>query len=59
VLDEQLSSSFELREVLYGVFVIVIFLFFRRGVVQAFLSLAERIRGGSRGAQPDLQPSGE
>jgi hypothetical protein len=36
----------------------VIFLFFRRGVVQAVLSLADRIRGGGR-AQPDLQPSRE
>jgi branched-chain amino acid transport system permease protein len=58
VLDEQLSSSFELREVLYGVFVILIFLFFRRGIVQAAVSLADRFRGGGR-PQPDLQPSGE
>ena len=33
ILDEQLTTSLELREVLYGVFVIAIFLFFRRGVV--------------------------
>jgi len=58
VLDEQLSSSFELREVLYGVFVIVIFLFFRRGVVQAVVSLADRVRRGGR-APSDLQTSGE
>ena len=30
VLDERLTASLELREVLYGVFVIAIFLFFRR-----------------------------
>ena len=58
VLDERLSSSFELREVLYGVFVIVIFLFFRRGVVQAVVSLADRVRRGGR-APSDLQTSGE
>jgi ABC-type branched-subunit amino acid transport system permease subunit len=59
VLDEQLTASLELREVLYGVFVIAIFLFFRRGVVQAFVSLFDRVRGPRRRAQPDLQPSGE
>jgi branched-chain amino acid transport system permease protein len=55
VLDEQLSASLELREVLYGVFVIAIFLFFRRGVVQAFLSLFARFR--PRRARPHMQPS--
>jgi ABC-type branched-subunit amino acid transport system permease subunit len=59
ILDEQLSASLELREVLYGVFVITIFLFFRRGVVQAFVSLFDRFVGSRRRAQPDLQPSRE
>jgi ABC-type branched-subunit amino acid transport system permease subunit len=59
ILDEQLSASLELREVLYGVFVIAIFLFFRRGVVQAFVSLFNRFFGPGRPAQPDLQPSRE
>jgi ABC-type branched-subunit amino acid transport system permease subunit len=58
-LDEQLTTSLELREVLYGVFVIAIFLFFRRGVVQAVVSLFGRLFGPDRRAQPDLQPSRE
>jgi branched-chain amino acid transport system permease protein len=55
-LDERLTASLELREVLYGVFVIAIFLFFRRGVVQAFVGLANRLLG-RRGAQPNVQLS--
>ena len=43
ILDEQLTASLELREVLYGVFVILIFLFFRRGVVNAAVSLWDRL----------------
>jgi branched-chain amino acid transport system permease protein len=58
VLDEQLSTSLELREVLYGVFVIAIFLFFRRGIVDAVVSLWKRATG-SRGEKPTLRPSGE
>jgi branched-chain amino acid transport system permease protein len=58
ILDERLTASLELREVLYGVFVIVIFLGFRRGVVQAVVSLANRL-GASRRGGPDLQPSQE
>lgn len=55
ILDEQLTTSLQLREVLYGVFVIAIFLFFRRGVVRAVVSLFDRLfRRG-----PDLQPSRE
>ena len=57
ILDEQLTASLELREVLYGVFVITIFLFFRRGVVQAFVSLFDRFVGPRRRRQPNLQPS--
>jgi branched-chain amino acid transport system permease protein len=58
VLDERLTASLELREVLYGVFVIAIFLFFRHGVVQAVVGLANRLGVGGRG-RPDLQPSRE
>jgi branched-chain amino acid transport system permease protein len=59
VVDERLTASLELREVLYGVFVIAIFLFFRRGVVQAIVSLFERVFGSGPRAQPDQQPSRE
>jgi branched-chain amino acid transport system permease protein len=53
ILDEQLTASLELREVLYGVFVIAIFLFFRRGVVHAAVALWDRIFG-RRGTQASL-----
>jgi branched-chain amino acid transport system permease protein len=43
VLDEQLSTSLELREVLYGGFVIAIFLGFRRGIVHPAASLSKRL----------------
>jgi branched-chain amino acid transport system permease protein len=43
VVDEKLSASLQLREVLYGVFVIAIFLFFRRGVVHAVVTVARRL----------------
>lgn len=58
VLDEQLSASLELREVLYGVFVIAIFLGFRRGVVHAVVALARRL-GALRRSRAALQPSRE
>ena len=58
VVDEQLSSSLELREVLYGVFVIAIFLGFRHGVVQTFVDLFSRLFGRRR-AQPALRPTRE
>lgn len=58
ILDERLSTSLELREVLYGVFIIAIFLGFRRGVVNAVVSLAHRLGAGRR-APTDLQPSRE
>ena len=50
VLDERLTASLELREVLYGVFVIAIFLFFRRGVVQAVVLSIRSVCG--RAARP-------
>ena len=58
ILDERLTASFELREVLYGVFIIVIFLGFRRGVVNAVVSLVRRFLPARR-PQTDPQPSGE
>jgi branched-chain amino acid transport system permease protein len=58
VLDEQLSASLELREVLYGVFVIAIFLFFRQGVVHSIVGLVNRLVA-RRGARPGLRPTGE
>jgi branched-chain amino acid transport system permease protein len=59
ILDERLSASLELREVLYGVFVIAIFLGFRHGVVHAIVALYDRLGGPRRPSQPDLQPSRE
>jgi branched-chain amino acid transport system permease protein len=58
VLDERLTASLELREVLYGVFVLAIFLGFRRGVVHAFVALANRLLALRR-PKPALQPSRE
>jgi branched-chain amino acid transport system permease protein len=59
ILDERLTASIELREVLYGVFVIAIFLGFRHGVVHAIVALYDRLGGPRRRSQPDLQPSRE
>ena len=56
ILDEQLSTSLELREVLYGIFVVVIFLGFKRGLVPAFVGLLDRLRI-RRGSKPALQTS--
>jgi branched-chain amino acid transport system permease protein len=58
IVDERLTASLELREVLYGIFVIAIFLFFRRGIVQTAVDLFNRLRGRRR-VQRALQPSGE
>ena len=50
VVDERLTTSLQLREVLYGVFVIVIFLGLRRGLVPTVVGLVRRLgRGGSGG----------
>jgi branched-chain amino acid transport system permease protein len=57
-LDYRLTDSFELREVLYGVFVIAIFLFFRRGVVSTVVALWKRFVRPRRG-EPTLQASGD
>jgi branched-chain amino acid transport system permease protein len=58
ILDERLSTSLELREVLYGVFVVAIFLFFRHGVVHAVVSVYNRLAAHRR-AKPTLEPSRE
>jgi branched-chain amino acid transport system permease protein len=57
-VDEKLSSSLELREVLYGVFVIAIFLGFRHGVVQTLVDLVNRFVVRRR-SKPALQASRE
>jgi branched-chain amino acid transport system permease protein len=57
IVDERLTASLELREVLYGVFVIAIFLFFRRGLVPTFFTVQRRL--GLRRSKPTLEtPSG-
>ena len=57
-VDERLATTdarlwgvdvIQLREALYGLFVIAIFLFFRRGVVPAVMTLARRVGGWRRG----------
>src|SRR5918996_5282619 len=53
-VDERLTASLQLREVLYGIFVIAIFLGFRRGVVQTVVALFNRLFARRRG-QPALQ----
>ena len=58
ILDERLTDSLELREVLYGVFVIAIFLFFRRGIVQTVVDLFNRLFGRRR-APAWVRPAGE
>jgi branched-chain amino acid transport system permease protein len=52
VLDERLSTSLQLREVLYGAFVIAIFLGFRRGFVPTVVAGARRF-GRNRGLVRD------
>ncbi|HUF01113.1 MAG TPA: branched-chain amino acid ABC transporter permease [Gaiellaceae bacterium] len=55
-VDERLTTSLELREVLYGVFVIAIFLGFRQGVIHTVVALFNRLFARRR-TQPALQPS--
>ena len=56
VVDEQLSSSLQLRELFYGAFVIAIFLGFRRGVIPAFVDLVRRL-GAEAAARPGGAPA--
>jgi ABC-type branched-subunit amino acid transport system permease subunit len=56
VVDEQLTASLQLREVLYGIFVIAIFLGFRRGVVHTVVAVFRRLVSRRR-TKPTLQPS--
>jgi ABC-type branched-subunit amino acid transport system permease subunit len=53
ILDEALTTSLQLREVFYGLFVIAIFLGFRRGVVQTLVVLVRRL-GRSRAPATEL-----
>ena len=46
-VDERLTTSLQLREVLYGAFVIAIFLGFRRGLVPTVITLARRVGRGT------------
>ena len=55
ILDEQLSTSLELREVLYGVLVIAIFLGFRRALVHAVTALGSRVVARLR-RKPAVEP---
>jgi branched-chain amino acid transport system permease protein len=56
-LDEALTTSLQLREVFYGVFVIAIFLGFRRGVVQTLVALVRRLgRSRATGTELDAAP---
>ncbi len=55
-VDERLVDRPQLREVLYGVFVIAIFLLFRRGVVNTVAALFNRLVARRRG-EPALQPT--
>ena len=59
ILDERLSASLELREVLYGVFVIAIFLGFRRGVVHAVRRAVQPARRLAPHRAAGLEPSRE
>ena len=54
VVDERLTASLQLREVLYGVFVIAIFLGFRRGVTHTVVALFNRLFARRR-AKPTHQ----
>ena len=57
-VDEVLTASLQLREVLYGVVVIVIFLGFRRGVVATVATLFNRLVARRR-RKATLRPSRE
>jgi branched-chain amino acid transport system permease protein len=46
-VDERLTGSLQLREVLYGAFVIAIFLGLRRGLVPTFIGLVRRFTRGN------------
>ncbi len=52
VLDEFLISFAQLRVVLYGVVIIVLFLGFQRGVIPAFQGLVERVRDARKRRSP-------
>jgi branched-chain amino acid transport system permease protein len=61
VVDERLTGSLQLREVLYGAFVIAIFLGLRRGLVPTVIDLVRRLgrgRGGGTGWRRPLVVAG-
>ncbi len=55
IVDEALTTSLQLREMLYGVFVIAIFLGFRRGVVNTLVTFV-RWLGGHRSKDAQWRP---
>ena len=59
VLDERLTASLELREVLYGVFVIAIFLVLQAGCRAGRCRSREPAGGAATRDSRDLQPSRE
>jgi branched-chain amino acid transport system permease protein len=58
LLDEQLAASLQLQQVFYGVFVIAIFLGFRRGVLHTLVALVNRLVA-RRQAEPAARPARE
>ena len=54
-LDNALVNSGQLRELIYGAFVVVLFLVFRRGVVQTLVGLGARMVRDRSPAGADLQ----
>ncbi|HXF97958.1 MAG TPA: branched-chain amino acid ABC transporter permease [Gaiellaceae bacterium] len=56
-VDERLTESLQLREVLYGLFVIALFLGFRRGIVHTAADLVRRLRARRRPAAVKEQPA--
>ena len=58
VLDQRLETSLQLREVFYGLFLIAIFLGFRRGIVPAADALWRRLLGQRR-TRPAVETPGE
>jgi branched-chain amino acid transport system permease protein len=57
-VDEKLADHLQLREVLYGIFVIAIFLLFRRGVVSTVQGWFNRLTAFRRG-KATVEPSRE
>ena len=56
-LDYALINSGQLRELLYGLCIVILFLGFRRGVIQALGGVAERFGPGGTGAKRWRRPA--